>query len=338
MPTEKPIVYILRGDDQEAVENHCRQFVQRLGNAETAAMNTTRLDGSASLNDLRAAALALPFLAERRLVIVDDALRSYSGKSNRSQQSALLQLFDTLPESTALVLILPDELRYRSGRTDWVTYHNRHWLIAWADQSGGRSLIIDCPLPSKQAMIGWIKQKAVDLGGSFSAGAQIKLADYVGNDTLRATSEIEKLLTYVNFERPVDGVDVQELTTQEQEANIFHMVDAIGMQDAQKAMSYLHILAESEELLPIFGMIIRQFRLMLQIRELLALGKNEKEMAATLNLNAFVVEKMAAQARRFDLRSLERIYHQLLKIDLDSKSFGMDLGLALDVLIARLAN
>jgi len=63
----KPIVYILRGDDREAIKSHIKSLYNKLGELDMAEMNTTRLEGkSADLNDLRSAALSLPFLAERR--------------------------------------------------------------------------------------------------------------------------------------------------------------------------------------------------------------------------------------------------------------------------------
>ncbi len=45
MPEEKPIVYLLRGDDREEIESKLRDFYQRLGTPDMAEMNTTRLEG-----------------------------------------------------------------------------------------------------------------------------------------------------------------------------------------------------------------------------------------------------------------------------------------------------
>jgi DNA polymerase-3 subunit delta len=80
MAEEKPVVYILQGDDREAIESRLKEFRRSLGTPDMADMNTTRLEGKTiDINDLRGAALALPFLTERRLVIVEDALRFFDG-------------------------------------------------------------------------------------------------------------------------------------------------------------------------------------------------------------------------------------------------------------------
>jgi DNA polymerase-3 subunit delta len=186
-------------------------------------------------------------------------------------------------------------------------------------------------------MINWTRKKAVELGGSLSLDAAKVLAEYVGNNTQRATREIEKLLTYVAFQRPVDDDDVHRLTSQDQEGDIFGMVDALGSRDGKKAQHLLHILLEEGEVLQIFGMVTRQFRLLIQAREILDSGGSEDGVRSQLNLHPWVAQKVTTQARQFSLPVLDGIYQQLLKIDVGGKSGGMPVDLALDVLIARLA-
>jgi DNA polymerase III subunit delta len=339
MSDVKPTVYILRGDDREGIETRLHDFIARLGEPDMAEMNTSRMDGkSSSLNDLRSAALAMPFLTERRLVIVEDALHSFSGQGKQSVRKDFLSLLESLPQTTALVLVVPDSRRYRKGTYEWETLNEKHWLINWTHEHQQQALVVDCALPTDAEMIQWVRAKAVELGGSFTQPAVSVLVEYVGNNTQRAAQEITKLLTYVNFERPVDDDDVRRLTAQEQQANIFDMVDAIGGRDAQTALDTLHILLEESDPLPLFGMIVRQFRLLLQTRELLDSGSSPDTIARTLKQHPYVIQKISGQARRFDLPVLESIYHQLLKIDVDGKTGGMDVGLALDVLIARLAS
>jgi DNA polymerase-3 subunit delta len=313
-------------------------FVARLGAPDMAAMNTTRLEGgSATLNDLRAAALAMPFLTERRLVIVEAALAPFSGRGKQGDRQVFLALLESLPQTTALVLVAPDSRKYRRGSYQWEKLNEKHWLVTWVSKHPDRAMILDCALPTDAEMVQWTRAKAVELGGEFSPIAASTLVDYVGNNTQRAAQEINKLLTYVGFQRPVDDDDVRRLTAQEQQADIFDMVDAIGGRDGETALKTLHILLEESDVLPLFGMIVRQFRLLLQAREILEAHGSQDDIARTLKQHPYVAQKIAGQAKRFDLPTLESIYHQLLKMDVDGKTGGMDVGLALDVLIARLA-
>ena len=169
MSESKPIVYILRGDDREEIESTLQGFFQRLGSPDMAEMNTSRLEGrSATLNDLRAAALALPFLTERRLVILEDALLPYTGRGTQDRRTAFTTLLDELPETTALVLVIPDSRQYKRGEFHWEVLDEKHWLVQWTRRAGRRALILDCNLPTDAEMVNWSRDKAGELGGSFS--------------------------------------------------------------------------------------------------------------------------------------------------------------------------
>ena len=339
MPDKKPVVYILRGDDRDAVEGHIHKLYNKMGEADMAEMNTTRLEGrTTTLNDLREAALTMPFLSERRLVIVEDALRSYSGKGKQKERKAFLDLLVSLPQSTALVLITPDTMRYRRNRIQWETLSEKHWLIAWAEKVGSRAYLVDCALPTDREMSGWVREKVAESGGSIQPEAAFTLAEYVGNNTQRAAQEITKLLTYLNFERPVETEDVELLTAQERRGDIFELVDAIGSRNGQKALDLMTLLLDDMDFIPLFGMIIRQFRLLLQVREIVDDGGNEAEIARLLGQHPFVAKKLITQVRQFDQTGLEGIYQHLLEIDVNAKTGAMDGEVALDILIARLAN
>jgi DNA polymerase-3 subunit delta len=337
MTKSKPTVYVLRGDDRQAIETHLSKFFRELGTPDMAEMNTSRLEGGhTSLNDLREAALALPFLADRRLVILEDALKMLKNKGQQ-ERKAFLELLDSLPQSTALTLVIPDTRKYSRGQTYWETLNGRHWLIQWIEDAGEKAYVIDCPLPDEREMPSWVRAKAKELNGSFTTPAAMVLAEYVGNNTQRAIQEIEKLLTYVNLERPVDDDDVRRLTAQDQQGDIFALVDAIGNRNGQQALEMLHILLDESDPLQLYGMIIRQFRLLLQTREIIEMGGQAQDVAKRLKQHPYVAGKITQQARHFDLTDLEQIYHRLLKIDLDMKTGGMPGDVALDVLIAELA-
>ena len=84
-------------------------------------------------------------------------------------------------------------------------------------------------------------------------------------------------------------------------------------------------------------MITRQFRLLIQVKELQEKGLPAPEMAKAIGQHPFVVDKVGQQTRNFTLDQLERIYAHLLDLDVAIKTGEMGDGLALDVLVAELA-
>ena len=72
---DKPVVYILHGDDKMACEHFIDTLVAQMGDQALAEFDTTHLDGRlASDEEIRTAALSMPFFVKRRLVVLNHAL------------------------------------------------------------------------------------------------------------------------------------------------------------------------------------------------------------------------------------------------------------------------
>lgn len=337
MGNSNPRVILVRGDDATQIEKLLVEYKQKLGNPDMADLNTNVLDGSnVRLDDIRSAALSMPFLTTKRLVIVRDATAPYEGRGADSPEK-FLALLDNLPETTELVLVVDDRQLWKRGDVTWEKLVEKHWLMGWIRQAGDCARVVDCPLPTQKEMPGWVMKKAKELNGNFNSDAAVRLAEYVGNNTRRAEQEIIKLLTYANYDRPVTSNDVVLLTAQEQEGNIFALTDALGEGKGPQALGQLQLLLETNNALELSGMITRQFRLLIQAREILDERGGEAQVREELNLHSFVAQKLTSQARRFNIAQLEEIYHRLLKIDIDIKSGGMAGDVAFELLIAEMA-
>jgi DNA polymerase-3 subunit delta len=142
----------------------------------------------------------------------------------------------------------------------------------------------------------------------------------------------------VDYSRPITERDVKNLVSDVRQGDVFEMVDAIGYGDGVKAMQMLRRLLEEGDALPLFGMIVRQFRLLIQVRELLDEdpAQDHKTIADKIGSHPYPVQKILPQARLFNLDQLKAVYHQLSEVDLAIKTGQLEGGLALDLLIASL--
>lgn len=332
-PVKKPVVYIIHGDDLHSIRRHLKELIEGMGDPGLVDLNTTRLDGrQANDDDLYAAANSLPFLADRRLVILTQPFARIQSDAARKR---FLVLLSGLPETTALVLVVEDEFERKKGGADWrsLSTKNTFWVRKWMNEVGSRVSYKLCQLPPIREMPTWIAKEATRLGGKISMEAAAALANHVGNDTQMAGLELDKLLTYVDFKRTVEFEDVEELTAQNGQADVFDMVDSLAAGNGRQAINLLHRLLESQDPQSLFGMVVRQFRLLIQARELMDEGHGN-EIARALNTPQFVADKITGQARRFSLPRLEELYHRLLLMDEAMKTSQMPLDLALDTFVA----
>jgi DNA polymerase-3 subunit delta len=191
-------------------------------------------------------------------------------------------------------------------------------------------------LPRQWEMAGWILNETKNQGGEIESPAAAKLVEMVGVNTRQAGQEIAKLLAYVNWERQVKVQDVEAVSIVTAQESVFDFVDALANGNGKSAQYLLHRLLESEDAFSLWGMVVRQFRLLLLAREVLDSRGGKDEVAQALGVHPFVAEKTTGQARGFTLPVLERIYHKLLEIDEGAKTGQVALELALDTLVVEL--
>ena len=180
-------------------------------------------------------------------------------------------------------------------------------------------------------------KRAAVLGGQFAGPAAAALTAAVGNDTQLAENEIRKLLLYVDYSRPVDADDVNELVTGSTSVSIFDMVDFLATGKSKDALRTLHRLEEDSDPPALFPLIIRQFRLLVQTRDILDRGGNSAAVQQELSVMPFVAEKTCRQAQLFTAPKLKAIYHKLLELDHSLKTSMADDKTAMDLLVLDVA-
>jgi len=319
-----PNAYFLFGSDEFAITRKLKDFDADLTDPTSADMNTARLDArSVTENDLNTAVNAMPFLAKRRLVLLANPSAKYN---NQSARKKFLEFIEKAPDTTRLVmyeLVEPRDVE-------------KHWLVKWAEKNEKSIQTKAFMLPRLKDMTGWIVNETRQQGGQIEAPAAEMLKDMVGVDPRQAGMEIAKLLAYVNWARPIKVHDVEAVCIVSSQQSVFDFVDALSNGNGKTAQHLLHRLLETEDPFTLWGMVVRQFRLLIQAREILDGRGNKDDVARALGVHPFVAEKTSGQAARFSIESLEAIYHQLLKIDEGVKTSQLTLELAMDTLVVEL--
>ncbi len=325
---DSPAVYLFHGDDQTAMREAIAGLQSKIGDASTAEMNTTRFETGATLDALRSAAQAAPFLATRRLIIIASAGKTFAAADARSRFTHFLE---EIPISTALVLLEePDP-------------EGKHWLTKWVKAAGERAFIKEFALPQGQQMASWILGRAKSLGGEFQPPAAAALAQLLGSDKSAAEQEIQKLLAYAGFQRPVTAADVAAVSLPSGEhGDFFGLVDALSAGNGARAMQALEALLPERDLILLYFSLVGHFRGLLLCREMLDNKMGENEIAKALakdpyKMHPYRAQKLTAQARRFTIESLHAIYKRLLHYDEQIKTGQMEPELAMESFIAELS-
>ena len=320
-------IHFFFGNDEFAIRKQAEKFTTKFSDPTTAGMNTSRLDArTISDNDLSNAVGAMPFLDSQRLVVLENVSKRYGGLDGHKKFVAFLE---NVPPSTRLVIIDAEEVKPKEIPN--------HWLVKWVTKNATRAEYKSFMQPGPREMPGWISAEARRQGGSIEPAAAARLAEMTGEDTRQAAQEITKLLTYANFSHTVSVEEVEDVSIVTARVDVFELVDALGSQNGKLAQRLFHRLLDEKDAFEVFGLVVRQFRLLIMARAVMDESGTLQEVTEVLGVHPFVAEKAYKQARAFDMQTLEIVYHRLLAMDEAAKSGGMPLEASLDMLIVELS-
>jgi DNA polymerase-3 subunit delta len=342
---------VLHGEDDFSA----REMLAALLRDERFAYNIDRFDGpAAELSAIRQACATMPFLGEGRLVVVDGlpkpkreaatkepapepasapdaAGKGAKGKRSAKKPSAAAQAADfakglaalagELPPATTLAVIVAEELP------------KTHPLLAAAQAHG--KLHTFTP-PTGAALDHWIAARAKLENAAITPDAVRLLARLASGNLRLLANEIAKVATYVGPGGSIDAQAVTLLVPDSREARVFDLTDALARGERGPALRLLHeLLDDGQQPLMILAMVARQVRTLIQVKDLAARGVRPPEIAATVGIAPFLVEKTAAQAKRFTTAQLDAAQRACLEVDTALKRSRLAPDLALDLLLAE---
>ncbi|HEX6292246.1 MAG TPA: DNA polymerase III subunit delta [Herpetosiphonaceae bacterium] len=287
--------------------------------ADLTDLNLTVLEGRRlKVDALAAACEAIPFLSDRRLVIVEDALKQIKSGDLRDAIKAYLP---RVPETTDLVFVEREDFDKRSAL-----------YTALKKAATVREF-----LPREGADLQrWLQERAKLLDVRLMPDAGALLVELAGNDSRSLLNELHKLAAYAGIGGTIARDDVRLLVQDTGESSVFAFVDALAARQLGPALKLLHdLLDEGQAPTYLLFMIARQVRILLQVKELADQRMRPDSIASELGQKPFVVRKAVEQAARFQSDTLLQLHDRLLELDHWSKTGRIEADAALELLVAE---
>ena len=326
------MIYLLHGQDTYSLRGYLGALRDAVGMPDVRDANTTTLSaGEADPATLAAMCQAMPFLAERRLVIIEGLLGSLAGegRGGRGRGGAqrttewgerIATLGGAMPPTTDLIFV-EGQLRPNHPLLRDLSAHAEVREFAALNPNDLR---------------GWVQTRVMACGGSMTTQAVQLLVDLVGPDLWALSTEVEKLTLYATG-RAVSAEDVEELVVSAREVSVFVMVDGVLEGNRAGAMRSLTRLLEGDSTVTyLLAMLARQVRLMVLAKDLLAQQVPQNELGARLGIaSAYPLRKTLKMARRFSPQALQRLHRGLLDTDVAIKTGALPERMALEYFVAE---
>jgi len=186
-------------------------------------------------------------------------------------------------------------------------------------------------------VIRWIKKQVESLGKSIEPRAAETLKEICGNDLQKLSSEIQKLITYIDKRGKIEDQDVLALASPG-ETSVFALADSLASKNAAETLKHFQVLAKNKtDIFGLLGLVAQQYRVLLFIKALPAHQRNAFQIAKQLGASPFFVKKCLSCIDLFKEAELKKNLEKVLDADLKLKS-GYAHGPTLEALFVSLCD
>lgn len=285
-----------------------------------AELNESVMEAPAT-DAIIAACETLPFLADKRLVIV----REHPALLDRAEaDERLITYIPQVPESAVLVFLC-------RGKAD-----ARKKLYNAFKKRGG--VVSFAPL-TEQELNAWIIKTFAALGKSADPATASLLAFTVGTDTSLLHQEIEKLAALAGERDTVTQEDVRSVAVRSVECTVFEMVDAVVAGQQGKAFALLRdMLSTGSDRLGILAMLLRQYRLMQHIKIMQFDKLSPSDIRQRLGMPSFAADRCIRQAQGYTGGQVKQAVQLCLDTEYRVKSGQLNQEGALEAVMLALFN
>lgn len=279
-------VYLLYGDEaylKKLYRDKLKKAILPDGDTMNYAYYEGKGTNPSELIDL---AETMPFFADRRLIIVEN-----SGFFKNATPE-LADYIKGMPETACFVFVEQEV--------------DKRGKLYKAVKDKGR--VTELGKQDEKTLLVWIAGMVKREGRQIKESTARYLLSKVGTDMQNLEKEMEKIFSYTMGESEITAEALDEICTTQVTNKIFDMVESVATKQQKKALDYYYdLLALKEPPMRILYLLTRQFKLLLEVKALLAKGYDKSTIAKEAGLHPFVAGKYMKQCRSFSEKTLRDI-------------------------------
>lgn len=279
-------VYLLYGEEAYLK----KQYKDKLRSAMLSpddTMNYAYYEGKGvNVKEVIDLAETLPFFAERRLIVMENT------DFFKNATPELADYIKEMPDTTAIIFVESEV--------------DKRGKLYKAVQNKGRA--VELGRQDEATLLRWVAGNVKRERKQIAENTIRHFIAKVGTDMENIQKELEKLFCYTMEKDTITVEDVEAICTTQITNQIFDMINAVADKKQRKALDYYYdLIALKEPPMRILFLLARQFKLLLEVKELDKQGYARKEIAEKAGLNPFVVGKYQTQAKSFSSKELREI-------------------------------
>lgn len=256
----------------------------------------------------------MPFFADRRLIVVEN-----SGFFKNATPE-LADYIKNMPE-TACFLFVESEVDKRGKMYKSV-------------KDKGRA--VEMGRQDEKTLLYWLAGMVKKEGKQIKESTARYLVAKTGTDMENLEKEMEKLFSYTLGQTEITVQDVDEICTTQITNKIFDMVEAVATKQQKRALHYYYdLLALKEPPMRILYLLSRQFKLLMEVKDLSGRGYEKSQIAKTAGLHPFVAGKYIKQCHSFSKEELRSIMEDAANMEEMVKTGRLNDRMSVELFIVK---
>lgn len=308
-------IYLLYGEEGYLKKQYRDRLVKAML-PEGDTMNYAYYEGKGvNVREVIDLAETLPFFAERRLIVFEN-----TEFFKTSAGAELADYVKTMPETTYFIFV-ENEVDKRSK-------------LYKAVKAKGH--IVELTTQDEGTLKRWIQGIVRREKKQISDSVILYFLNKVGTDMENIQRELEKVFCYALDRKEITREDIDAVCVTQITNHIFDMVNAVADKNQRRALDlYYDLLALKEPPMRILFLMIRQYRILFQVKGLSGQGYGKKEIASKAGLHPFAAGKYMDQAKKFRMSELRAVMEDGADIEQRVKTGLLTDNLAVELFIVK---
>lgn len=318
--------YIFTGQEIYILDSFIKAIKEKYIDQDFSDFNYIELGEESNLEDLRNAIETMPFMSDKKLIIVKDIGEFIK---NNNLKNELLDFKDQIDPDT--ILIYRDREENLNKRIKFYQNYNKTKQVVKFEKL------------NKPDLFNWIvrflnnEEYKIENREINYFIDRINYLEYRSNITLLdLIRELEKIMA-ASDGKTITKTDIDSVFVDRLNDSIFELLDYISKKNTKLALNQLDEMVQlGEPISRILYMINRQFRLIAKLKTFQDAGYARGDLMKKLAISNFEFNKIMANSKNFTFNELDNILKEILNIDIKQKTSSLDEKLALEMLLLKI--
>lgn len=292
MPEVSKVIFTLVGSNRFILLHKKKQilkdFCEKYGDLSVENISPDR-----DLDSIKSSVLNLPFLVEKKLVVIDEP------STNKDLVENLIGWLDNLGEKTDVLIIEPNP----DKRTSWYKFLQKN------------TELILCEEFDEASMRRWVAEVVNQKNGTINNEAIKQLVNNSGLNQQQLYNDIEKLL---NFSSSITVDSVNLLVEPVPQDTVFTLLEALVNGDSSKTFTLYESLkqagVDANEIIAMLGW---------QMHTLLLVKSSLTDKKEGSGLHPYVIQKNTFIAKNLTFKEIEELLNLVTNAELSIKKEGL---------------